>query len=278
LLPYMQRFHRLSAYKLKHVAPHFLAGARKKDMRYDQLALLQAGSDSDRASIAAYCLQDARLPILLIDKLAILLFYFDLAPFLGVTLNTLLTHDPQPALFSLLYRRSVPERILIPDAIQDTDHKQKPVSPPLLTTPSSYLVPSAPPEADSIYSVAVEEHNICFSTLLPPRHSGDTPPDPLVVCVGPPHAFVASEVRPGLLPDIVRQLRHQLPQRLADGQPSQPTQRLADGQPSQPTQFLQEANSRASHLYLNSVLLFAKPGFGLLPCAPLYETGTYYFR
>ena len=90
VLPYMYRNHKLSSYSLNSVSAEFL-GQQKEDVHHSIIADLQRGSDADRRRLAVYCLKDAYLPQLLMNKLAVMVNYIEMARVTGVPLNFLLT-------------------------------------------------------------------------------------------------------------------------------------------------------------------------------------------
>lgn len=71
LLPLIRRAHKLSSYKLNAVAYEFLK-SRKEEVHYSIISKLHKGTRADRARLASYCLKDAILPALLLQKLALL--------------------------------------------------------------------------------------------------------------------------------------------------------------------------------------------------------------
>ena len=78
MLPYMQRNHKLSSYTLNGVCAKFL-GQQKEDVHHSIISDLQNGGDEDRHRLAVYCLKDALLPQMLMDKLSVLVNYIEMA-------------------------------------------------------------------------------------------------------------------------------------------------------------------------------------------------------
>lgn len=114
VLPYMFRNHKLSSYSLNSVSAEFL-GQQKEDVHHSIISDLQMGSDADRRRLAVYCLKDAYLPQQLMNKLAILVNYIEMARVTGVPLNFLLTRGQQIKVFSMLLRKCLRENLLIPN-------------------------------------------------------------------------------------------------------------------------------------------------------------------
>jgi DNA polymerase delta subunit 1 len=114
VLPYMYRNHKLSSYSLNSVSAEFL-GQQKEDVHHSIISDLQMGSDADRRRLAVYCLKDAYLPQQLMNKLAIMVNYIEMARVTGVPLNFLLVRGQQIKVFSMLLRKCLKENLLIPN-------------------------------------------------------------------------------------------------------------------------------------------------------------------
>ena len=82
VLPYMYRNHKLSSYSLNSVSAEFL-GCQKEDVHHSIISDLQRGSDADRRRLAVYCLKDAYLPQQLMNKLAVMVNYVEMARVTG---------------------------------------------------------------------------------------------------------------------------------------------------------------------------------------------------
>ena len=113
VLPYMYRNHKLSSYSLNSVASEFL-GKQKEDVHHSIISDLQMGTDADRRRLAVYCLKDAYLPQQLMNKLAIVVNYVEMARVTGVPINYLLTRGQQIKVFSMLLRKTRKVDLLIP--------------------------------------------------------------------------------------------------------------------------------------------------------------------
>lgn len=113
VLPYMYRNHKLSSYSLNSVAAEFL-GMQKEDVHHSIISDLQMGSDADRRRLAVYCLKDAYLPQQLLNKLAVVVNYVEMARVTGVPLSYLLTRGQQIKVFSMLLRKTRRSNLLIP--------------------------------------------------------------------------------------------------------------------------------------------------------------------
>jgi DNA polymerase delta subunit 1 len=113
MLPYMFRNHKLSSYSLNAVSAEFL-GQQKEDVHHSIISDLQMGSDADRRRLAVYCLKDAYLPQLLMNKLSVMVNYVEMARVSGVPLSFLLTRGQQIKVFSMLLRKTRKLNLLIP--------------------------------------------------------------------------------------------------------------------------------------------------------------------
>ena len=109
----IQRDYKLRSYSLNSVSAHFL-GQQKEDVQYNIIGTLFHGSDNDRKRLAEYCLKDAQLPFLLLDKLMILVNYIEMARVTGVPLSFLLARGQQIKVLSQLYRKAKERSLFIP--------------------------------------------------------------------------------------------------------------------------------------------------------------------
>ncbi len=85
-----QRNHKLSSYSLNNVSAEFL-GQQKEDVHHSIITDLQNGRDEDRRRLAVYCLKDAYLPLLLMEKLCVLVNQIEMARVSGVCVCVLAT-------------------------------------------------------------------------------------------------------------------------------------------------------------------------------------------
>ena len=113
MLPYMQRNHKLSSYSLNSVCAEYL-GQQKEDVHHSIISDLQNGSDEDRHRLATYCLKDALLPQLLMDKLSVLVNYIEMARVTGVPMSFLISRGQQIKVYSMILRKCRREALLVP--------------------------------------------------------------------------------------------------------------------------------------------------------------------
>lgn len=72
----MYRDYKLRSYTLNAVSYHFLK-QQKEDVHHSIISDLQNGTPDTRRRLATYCLKDAYLPLLLMDKLSLLINYIE---------------------------------------------------------------------------------------------------------------------------------------------------------------------------------------------------------
>jgi DNA polymerase delta subunit 1 len=207
----IRRNYGLRQYTLKFVCQHFLEGEEKIDLPYEEIPLLQKGSNDDRRRIAEYCLKDAELPLLLMDKLMCLINHIELARVTGVPLSYLLTRGQQIKVLSQLYRKATFEWYVIPVIKSDlgVDDDDGYVGATVIEPNTGfYDIPIATLDFASLYPSIMQAHNLCYSTYLSPNMIEERQlvrgRDYLVTPNG--DAFLSISTRKGLLPRILEDL------------------------------------------------------------------------
>lgn len=109
----VQRDHKLDSYKLDHVAEHF-TGERKHDVSPADIVVLQAGSSSDRAKIAAYCVQDCALCNKLCIKLETIANNIGMSNVCNVPLEFIFMRGQGIKIFSLVLKQCREDGFVIP--------------------------------------------------------------------------------------------------------------------------------------------------------------------
>lgn len=109
----MHREHKLSSYRLNNVSFHFL-GTQKEDVHHSEIFKLHNGDKNDRRRLAIYCLKDAELPLMLMEKLCCLYNYCEMARVTGVTINFLLKRGQQIKVVSQLLRKAKLHNYIMP--------------------------------------------------------------------------------------------------------------------------------------------------------------------
>ncbi len=161
VLPYMYRNHKLSSYSLNSVSAEFL-GQQKEDVHHSIIADLQQGSDADRRRLAVYCLKDAYLPQQLMNKLAIMVNYIEMARVTGVPLNFLLTRGQQIKVYSMLLRKCRKVGLLIPSVARQSGGDEESYEGATVIEPKKayYQVPIATLDFASLYPSIMQVINI----------------------------------------------------------------------------------------------------------------------
>jgi DNA polymerase delta subunit 1 len=167
VLPYMYRNHKLSSYSLNSVSAEFL-GMQKEDVHHSIISDLQNGSDADRCRLAVYCLKDAHLPQQLMNKLAILVNYIEMARVTGVPVNFLLTRGQQIKVFSMLLRKCRKVDLLIPNVAKHGGGDDVGYEGAVVIEPKKayYQVPIATLDFASLYPSIMQVRNIHTMLLL----------------------------------------------------------------------------------------------------------------
>ena len=206
----IRRDHKLSSYKLNSVSDHFLQGEKKIDLPYREMFELQDGNNDDRRRIAEYCLKDAELPLLLMDKLMCLPNYVEMARVTGVPLSFLLTRGQQIKVLSQIYRRANAEGYVIPVLAEELDGDEEGYEGATVITPVKgfYDIPIATLDFNSLYPSIMMAHNLCYTTYLSKSTINCRGlvlnKDYFVTPSG--DAFLYSSSRQGLLPGILKDL------------------------------------------------------------------------
>ena len=167
----MQRDHKLRSYSLNSVAAHFL-GQQKEDVQYSIITDLFNGTNEDRRRLAVYCLKDAQLPILLMEKLMVIVNYLEMARVTGVPVSYLLARGQQIKVLSQLYRKAKEKGLMIPTVkVQKPAGDEVAYAGAVVIPPKTgfYDKPISTLDFASLYPSIMMAHNLCYSTLLNPN-------------------------------------------------------------------------------------------------------------
>ena len=207
MLPYMQRNHKLSSYSLNSVCSEFL-GQQKEDVHHSIISDLQDGTDEDRHRLAVYCLKDAKLPLLLMEKLSVLINYVEMARVTGVPMSFLISRGQQIKVFSMILRKCRDVNLLVPTlkkagfAADGVGYEGATVLDPIK---AYYTDPIATLDFASLYPSIMQAYNLCYSTLVSPQDVSKL--DPAIYKKSENgHIFVHSSVKKGILPTILEEL------------------------------------------------------------------------
>lgn len=269
VLPYMYRNHKLSSYSLNSVSAEFL-GQQKEDVHHSIISDLQRGSDADRRRLAVYCLKDAYLPQQLLNKLAIMVNYIEMARVTGVPLNFLLTRGQQIKVFSMLLRKCRKERLLIPNIARhaaggdDAGYEGATVIEP---KKAYYQTPIATLDFASLYPSIMQAYNLCYSTLVSSDDLSKLAPEDYEKSPSG-HVFVRSTTKKGILPQILDELLAARKRAKKDMAAATDPHEIA----------VQNGRQLALKISANSVYGFTGATVGQLPCVPIASSVTGYGR
>lgn len=203
LLLVLLREYKLRSYTLNAVSYHFLM-EQKEDVHHSIITDLQNGDKNTRRRLAVYCLKDAYLPLRLLDKLMCIINYMEMARVTGVPLTFLLQRGQQIKVVSQLLRKSITQDLLMPTMKPDQgdDFEGAVVIEP---KKGFYNKPIATLDFSSLYPSIMMAHNLCYTTLLKPHQISTMSKDQFIKTPAGAH-FVKSDVRKGLLPEILEAL------------------------------------------------------------------------
>uniref|UniRef100_A0A7S1B342 DNA polymerase n=1 Tax=Corethron hystrix TaxID=216773 RepID=A0A7S1B342_9STRA len=269
MLPYMQRNHKLSSYTLNSVCSEFL-GQQKEDVHHSIIATLQNGTDEDRHRLATYCLKDALLPQLLMNKLSVLVNFIEMARVTGVTLEFLIARGQQIKVFSMILRKCRNENLLVPTLSKTganaggDGYEGATVLEPMK---AYYDTPIATLDFASLYPSIMQAYNLCYSTLISPADLKGIDPS-LYKKSENGHVFVHSTTKKGILPIILEELLTARKKAKRDMKNAKSDYEKA----------VQNGRQLALKVSANSVYGFTGATVGQLPCLPIASTVTSYGR
>lgn len=211
VIQYMYRNEKLSSYSLNSVSAEFLE-QQKEDVHHSIISVLQKGSDQDRKRLAVYCLKDAELPQLLIEKLLILINYVEMARVTGVPITYLFTRGQQIKVLSMLYRKSAEYDMVVPfvakmgpaldEEGEEVGYEGATVLDPIR---GYYDTPIATLDFASLYPSIMQAHNLCYSSLIRPEDVAKVPEEHREQSPGGDY-FVRETIHKGILPIILTEL------------------------------------------------------------------------
>jgi DNA polymerase delta subunit 1 len=269
ILPYMFRNHKMTSYSLNSVSAEFL-GQQKEDVHHSIISDLQMGTDADRHRLAVYCLKDAQLPQQLMNKLAILVNYIEMARVTGVPISFLLTRGQQIKVFSMILRKTKKINLLLPNiAKHGAGAEEEGYEGAFVIDPKRayYETPIATLDFASLYPSIMQGYNLCYSTLLNPDDMQRLPKDSYLVSPSG-HCFVKTEVKKGILPQILDELLAARKRAKKD--------MAAATDPME--KAVQNGRQLALKVSANSVYGFTGATVGQLPCVPIAASVTAYGR
>jgi DNA polymerase delta subunit 1 len=191
--------------KLNTVSKHYLAGDCKHDLPPQQIfERFRSGGAEGRAEVACYCLQDCKLVLDLVEKLAVVQGVMQMASVTWVTPHDINFRGQQIKVYTQLLRKARDLNYVLEDTIsstgpEDEEYQGAHVVPPIV---GYYTDPVLTLDFASLYPSLMRSYNLSPDTLvLSP--SGKTP---MNLIPNTEHRFISSTVQRGLLPLILDEL------------------------------------------------------------------------
>lgn len=269
LMQYIKREHKLDSVALNAVAQKFLGDA-KLDLPAAEIFRCFRGGPADRARIAAYAAQDVRLPLRLLQKLAVFENLAEMANAVSVPLEYLLTRGQQIKVFSVILQTARAKGFVCPDdaGIGLADGEKYAGATVLEAHRGAYFDIVSGLDFASLYPSIIRAHNLCPSSLvLEPRYR-DLPGVEYVdvdVGGGTVHRFATNAE--SVVPDLLKNLATYR---------AQAKREMADAKARGDAFGASVANGKqlAYKVTANSVYGFMGASKGYLPCLPVAAATT----
>jgi len=224
-------------------------------------------SAETRRRLAIYCLKDAYLPVLLMEKLLCMYNYVEMARVTGTPINFLLNRGQMIKVTSQLLRKARECGYVMPtQKSQPSDDKFEGAT-VLDPITGYYEKPIATLDFASLYPSIMMAHNLCYCTLIPPDKANSVNSE--IVTVTPTNCtFVKASTQRGLLPRILEELltaRKKAKREMAEA--SDPL-----------TKSVLNGRQLALKISANSVYGFTGATVGVLPCLEISSSVTAFGR
>lgn len=268
LLLVLVRDYKLRSYTLNAVSYHFLQ-EQKEDVHHSIITDLQNDNEQTRRRLAMYCLKDAYLPLKLLQKLMCIINYMEMARVTGVPLLCLLTRGQQIKVVSQLLRKAKEAGYLMPAYQGQGSDDQFEGATVIEPKKGYYADPISTLDFASLYPSIMMAHNLCYTTLVPPNTQRELNLNTDDITTTPTkNVFVKSNIRKGLLPEILESLLAARKKAKADlKEEKDPFKRsVLDGR------------QLALKISANSVYGFTGAQVGKLPCLEISGSVTAYGR
>ena len=266
LLPILLRNYKLRSYSLNAVSYHFLL-EQKEDVHHSIITDLQNGTSCTRRRLAIYCMKDALLPLRLLNKLMCLINYMEMARVTGVPISYLMTRGQQVKVFSQLLRKCKEQNLIIPVYQSNQAGEMYEGATVIEPIRGYYDTPIATLDFASLYPSIMQAHNLCYSSLLTAGEKDKLSPDQYIKTPSG-NFFVKSEVRHGVLPEILSDLL---------GARKKAKRELAAETDPFKKQVL-DGRQLALKISCNSVYGFTGASVGKLPCLEISQSVTAFGR
>eukprot|EP00054_Salpingoeca_dolichothecata_P028788 m.221503 g.221503 ORF g.221503 m.221503 type:complete len:1095 (-) comp26313_c0_seq5:63-3347(-) len=266
ILQVIQRDYKLRSYTLNSVSAHFL-NEQKEDVHHSIITDLQHGDAQTRRRLAVYCMKDAYLPLRLMDKLMCMFNYMEMARVTGVPMSYLLSRGQQVKVLSQLMRQCKQQDLVLPVYSNQGSEEQYEGATVIEPKKGYYDQPIATLDFSSLYPSIMMAHNLCYTTLLSRTEREKLSPEEYTSTPAGNH-FVKSSLRPGLLPEILRNLLAARKRAKADLKKENDPFRRA----------VLNGRQLALKISANSVYGFTGATVGKLPCLEISSSTTAYGR
>ncbi|CAL5321177.1 unnamed protein product [Camellia sinensis] len=254
LLQVMQRDYKLSSYSLNS----------KEDVHHSIISDLQNGNPETRRRLAVYCLKDAYLPQLLLDKLMFIYNYVEMARVTGVPISFLLSRGQSIKVLSQLLRKVRQKNLVIPNVKQAGSESGTYEGATVLEARAGfYEKPIATLDFASLYPsiMMVTPEDVC-KLNLPPERVNKTPSG---------ETFVKRNLQKGILPEILEELLTARKRAKADLKLCQPKEAK-----DPLVKAVLDGRQLALKISANSVYGFTGATVGQLPCLEMSSSVTSY--
>jgi len=267
MMTVIQKEHKLRSYSLNAVSAEFL-GDQKEDVHYSMIGTLFTTNSETRRRLATYCLKDAYLPMLLMDKLLCMYNYVEMARVTGTPINFLLNRGQMIKVTSQLLRKARQLGFVMPSLKSEKSEEKFEGATVLDPVTGYYEQPIATLDFASLYPSIMMAHNLCYTTLIPPNMVSKIDPSVPVTTTPTGCKFVGASARKGLLPMILEELL--TARKKAKKEMKEATDPL--------TAAVLDGRQLALKISANSVYGFTGATVGQLPCLEISASVTAFGR
>lgn len=217
--------------------------------------------------LCVFFVQDALLPLQLIEKLMLMVNYVEMARVTGVPITYLLTRGQQIKVVSQLYRKARQHDLVIP--VRDVKPTEDKYEGATVIDPMKgyYTVPIATLDFASLYPSIMMGHNLCYSSLVGQSQLSRLSPDDYTK-TPTGDLFVKPHVRKGILPEILTELL----------EARSNAKRLMKNSKDPFEQAVLNGRQLALKISANSVYGFTGAQVGALPCLQISSSVTGFGR